>query len=140
LNALVIDASVAAGLFFEEPHSEAIEGCLKQADDLLAPDLIWAEIANVIWKRHRRGEITEEDAAGIVAEVARLPIRCFDSHDLMSDALQLAMRYDRSIYDSLYVALAVRTRSVMITADKRLANAMAKTPLMKRVSWIGASR
>ena len=45
------------------------------------------------------------------------------------------MSHDRTVYDSLYVALAVQSKSVMITADERLANALAaKLP----VKWLGA--
>ncbi len=47
------------------------------------------------------------------------------------------MQYDRTIYDSLYVALAVKTNSKMITADKRLIDALAGSPLEKYVMWLG---
>ena len=52
MKPVVVDASVLTKLFFEECHSDAAERCVKRAGDLLAPDLIWAEAANVIWKRH----------------------------------------------------------------------------------------
>jgi predicted nucleic acid-binding protein len=56
---------------------------------------------------------------------------------LAPEALDLAIRFDRSVYDCLYLALAVRTKSVMVTADHRLANALAGGPLGKHVAWIG---
>ena len=43
----------------------------------------------------------------------------------MTEALRIAFAYDRAVYDCLYVALAVRSKSQMITADERLANALA---------------
>jgi predicted nucleic acid-binding protein len=44
---------------------------------------------------------------------------------------------DRTVYDCLYLALAVKTKSVMITGDKRLVSALADGPLAKHVVWIG---
>lgn len=140
MKTLVVDASVAVGLFFEEPHSRAIERCFKRSQNLLAPDLIWAEIASVIWKRHRRGELSQEDAMAIATEVSRLPLQSYDARDLMADALRLALQFDRSVYDCLYLAVAIRTKSVMITADKLLVNALSETPLAKYVIWIGTIR
>ena len=136
----VIDASVVVQLFFEEQHSEAAERCLKRVGDLLAPDLVWVEVANVIWKRQRRGDISQEDSLGIAGQVLSLPLRTYSSSDLMADALELAIRFDRSVYDSLYLALAIRSKSCMVTADKRLANALADTPVAKYVLWIGDLR
>jgi predicted nucleic acid-binding protein len=37
----------------------------------------------------------------------------------------IAFAYDRSVYDCLYVALAVQSKTDLITADERLANALA---------------
>ena len=47
------------------------------------------------------------------------------------------MRSDRTVYDGLYVALAVKTDSVLVTVDKRLINALAGSPLEKYVEWLG---
>ncbi len=132
----VIDASVLVKLFFEEDHSEAAERCLRETRELLAPDLIWAEAANVVWKRHRRGEISREDAAAVAEQMTGTPLRIRPSADLIPQALDLAVRFDRTVYDGLYVALAVKTRSVMITGDRRLVNALSETPLAGNVAWL----
>jgi predicted nucleic acid-binding protein len=136
----VIDASVVIKLFLQEEHSDAAERCCRQAPELLAPDLIWAEATNVIWKRLRRGEITRENAAEIAAQLVRMPLRIHASGDLVLDALNLAADYDRTVYDCLYLALAVKTRSVLVSADKRLVNALAATPLARHIIWIGDVR
>jgi predicted nucleic acid-binding protein len=67
--------------------------------------------------------------------VGDLGIATVPSFDLLPQALLLAMSHDRTVYESLYVALAVQSKSEMITADERLANALAaKFP----VKWLGA--
>lgn len=133
----VIDASVLVKLFFEEDHSEAAQRWVQTTSELLAPDLIWPEAASVIWKRSRRGDLRREDAFEIAAQMLRLPLRIRPSTDLLPDALQLALRFDRTVYDSLYVALAVKTKSMVISSDKRLVHALADTPLARHIAWIG---
>jgi predicted nucleic acid-binding protein len=49
--------------------------------------------------------------------------------------LRIAFAYDLSVYDSLYVALAVQAKTEFVTADERLADALAaRLP----VKWLGA--
>ena len=136
----VVDASVVVQLYFEEDHSSETERLFQQAEDLLAPDLIWSEAANVIWKRQRCGDLSQESATGIIDQVLSLPSRIHASVDLIPDALNLAMQLDRTVYDSLYLALAVKSKSVMVTADKRLVNSLAGSPLKEYVAWIGTAR
>ncbi len=50
-------------------------------------------------------------------------------------AFSVALTFDRSVYDSLYVAAAIASKSHLITADKQLANALAAHPPVK---WLGA--
>jgi len=57
------------------------------------------------------------------------------SHRLLPEALTIAFSFDRSLYDCLYVALAVESRTDLITADERLANALAA---QFPVKWLGA--
>jgi predicted nucleic acid-binding protein len=140
MKACVVDASVVAAAFFQEQHGDAAASLLAGKRELHAPDLILAEVANVIWKRCGRGEIGEDEACQMMADVLRLPLRITPCANLVDPALELAIRTRRTVYDCLYLALAVRTRSVMYTSDKRLANALADGPLDKHVAWIGALR
>ena len=140
MKKVVIDASVVIKLFFEEEHSKAAEQCVARADKLLAPDLLWVETANVIWKRQRRGDLAADAAIDIARHIMALPVAIHPSADLVSDALDLAMRFERTVYDCLYLALAVRTASVLVTGDLRLVNALAGGPLEKHIAWIGKQR
>jgi predicted nucleic acid-binding protein len=54
---------------------------------------------------------------------------------LLEEAFSIALTFDRTVYDSLYVALAVRLKADLVTADERLANALAAHLPVK---WLGA--
>lgn len=136
----VVDASVAAAALFRETHAEAARALLTAGRELHAPDLIHAEVANVIWKRRRRREIDDGEAADLLVDFLSLPLMITPSEDLLAPALQLALKTDRTVYDCLYLALAVMTKTVLITADKRLVNALATTPIAKHIAWIGDHR
>ena len=133
----VVDASTVAAAFFQEQHAKAAESLLASGAKLHAPDLLAAELANVIWKRFRRSEIDSDEAGQLLADFQSLPLLWTSSQDLIDTALELAIATDRTVYDSLYVALAVKTGCAMVTADKRLVNALAGTPLGRHVTWLG---
>ncbi len=140
MKTCVIDASVVAAAFFQEEHAESARALLTGRRELHAPDLIYAEAANVIWKRHGRGEIDENEARELMADVLRLPLRITPSSDLVEAALELALRTHRTVYDCLYLALAVTAKSVLHTGDKRFVNVLADGPLKRYVAWIGGYR
>ena len=138
MKACVIDASVVAAALFQEAHAEAARALLVADCERHAPDLILAEVGNVIWKRHGRKEIDEAEARQMLADCLRLPLRIIPSGDLVESALALALRTNRTLYDCLYLALAIRTKSAFMTADKRLVNALAGGPFEKHVAWLGS--
>jgi len=140
MKTCVLDASVVAAAFFQEEHAGRARRLLAGGHVLQAPDLIYAELANVIWKRHSRGEIDHDEAGRLLADFRSLPLQITPCGDLVEAALALALRTGRSVYDCLYLALAVNTRSVLATADKRLVNALAGTPLARHIAWIGDAR
>lgn len=137
MSRIVVDASAVVPLYFQEEYSEAAESLVREASRLLAPDLIWAETANVVWKRCRRGEISGADADGIIAEILRLPLHISSAQHLLPDAVRLATQFDHTVDDCLYVALAIRSGVTMITGDERLCNALAGTPVGRHLRWIG---
>jgi predicted nucleic acid-binding protein len=76
MSPLVIDASVAAKWVFPEVHSATARAALSMAE-LLAPDLLWAELGNIVWRRHRQGEFDVSVARGMLADLCSLEIRSF---------------------------------------------------------------
>ena len=48
------------------------------------------------------------------------------AEELLTDAYTLALRYERSVYDSLYLALSIGEQCQLVTADERLYNAISK--------------
>jgi len=133
MSRIVVDASVVAKLFFPEARSAGAVRVVKTADELLAPELLWAELASVVWKRHRRSEIDQDQAQQIFGEMTRLPIRTYAHQWLGVAALKLAIETDRSVYDCLYLALAIDQQCRMVTADERLTGALTRGPLARYV-------
>jgi predicted nucleic acid-binding protein len=139
---LVLDASVALKWALpaaNEPlANESLRLFQRYRDgevDFVVPDIFWAELGNVLWKGARRGRWDRNDAEKTVADFQARQFTTVSSILLLADALKIAFAYDRSLYDCLYAALAVQARVDLITADERLANALAaRLP----VKWLGA--
>ena len=136
---LVVDANVAIKWLLPEEHSEAACSLLDRGLELRAPDLLWAESGNILWKKWRRKELTSEDVVELLPALRRFPIRILPSETLCDLAWGIAHRFDRSFYDSLYLALAVSGSCPLVTADLRLYNALRTVPDFDLV-WIGDVR
>jgi predicted nucleic acid-binding protein len=137
MKSRVVDAGVVAAAFFNESHAEPARKLLAGGGPLLAPDLIYGELANVIWKRWGRKEIDAAEAAALLRDFLNLPLRIAPSSGLVDVALRLGIQTRRTVYDCLYLALAIREKSVMVTCDRRLVNSLSSTPLVEHVAWIG---
>ena len=126
---IVVDASVALKWFFEEDGSERATELLRLEDELIAPDLICSEVGNATWKRVRNGLISGEEAEAVVGQLLAVPLVLADVRPLLGAAMAIAVEHDRSIYDSVYLALALTRGCQLVTADARMVNALAGTPL-----------
>jgi predicted nucleic acid-binding protein len=133
----VVDASVAAKWYFPEPLSERAEALLEQSNEILAPDILLVEVAQIAWKRARRGEIGEVVADRIVAELRKVPFELKPTADLVTAALPLALHRGFTLTDAFYIALAVQSGCPLITADRRLCDALRAGPLAGHALWLG---
>jgi predicted nucleic acid-binding protein len=133
---LVLDASVAVKWFLPEIHSRAAERLLSGDFELMAPDLIWSELGNVLWKRWRRRELTEAAVSGILSDFKRYPLVIFRSGPIVEDVWRLASTLNRSFYDSVYLALAEARKSPLVTADAKFFNALKNSRLATPVIWV----
>jgi predicted nucleic acid-binding protein len=134
----VVDASVATKWYFEEEHSTDAARLLSEtAFDLLAPDLIRVEVAAAAWKRVVRAEIEAGKAEEIFGELIAVPLELTPTVDLVSAALAIALQVRRSVYDSIYLAHAIRSGAPLVTGDRKLFDAIKAGPLSAHVAWIG---
>lgn len=78
------------------------------------------ETANVIWKYVRAGLIAKEIAVELLQLALDLVDEYQDIADYNVEALQEAIKLNHSVYDMLYLSLARRTASVLLSTDKRL--------------------
>ena len=136
MKSCVVDASAICSAFFQEEHAAAAQRLLASDCNLHAPELIIAEVASVIWKRVTRDEIDADEATALLADFRQLPLQITPSDGLIESALAIALETGRTVYDSLYLALAIDRECRLVTVDKRLINALTDTPLSKHVCHI----
>ncbi|MEW6278802.1 MAG: type II toxin-antitoxin system VapC family toxin [Candidatus Eremiobacterota bacterium] len=137
----VLDAGVAAKWVLQEPDSdraaELLDAWRAGEVELIAPDLLLAEVGNVLYKRcHLMGQLEAEEAERGLQLVLQARPELVSSEHLVESALELALRFGRSVYDCLYVALALRERCNVITADLKLVAAMG--PALQCFELIGS--
>lgn len=138
----VVDASVAAkwmlpakGEFLRQEAFQLLDAYGDGGLGLIVPDIFWAECGNILWKAVRQQRLSRADAELAVATLLRRAMPTISSAELLPEAMAIALDYGRSVYDCLYVALAVQSQKQLITADERLANALAAHLPVK---WLGA--
>jgi len=133
----VVDASVAALWYFQEEHSERADALLEKGGEILAPGLLVVEIATLVWKRARRGEISEVVADRIVAALREVPLEIRPTAELVTAALPLAVHGGLTLYDAFYAALAMKSGCPLVTADRKLYDILRGGHLTDHALWIG---
>ena len=76
----------------------------------------------------RREELSAEEGHQLVADIGHLAVETVPCRALADDAHALANATGRTVYDAMYVALALRLNTRSITADERLEAALKKIP------------
>lgn len=134
---LVVDASVAVKWFLPELHGAAALRLLQDGHRLLAPDLLFPEVGNVLWKRVRRREATAKEAGVALETLTSLPLEVYPSRPLLPVAFDIACAAGRTVYDSVYLAVAILRECAMVTADRKLYQALGQGRFSPHLLWIG---
>ena len=118
MNALIIDASIAIKWVVEEDGTpEAL--AIRQKAQLIAPELLIAECANILWKKVQRRELLRQEALLAARLLQSAEIELIPMRSLCETATRISIELDHPAYDCLYLALAVERQCQFVTADDR---------------------
>ena len=129
----VVDASVGLKWFFEEENSDKAESLLNLHVNhgiiLVVPELFFYEASNAL----RFGYKQEQEINKAVEDMELLQLHVEPySLDIIKIAVKIALKYDLTIYDAVYVALAEKLNAKLITADEKIIK--SKHPLVETLA------
>ncbi len=121
---VVPDASVVVDMLLLEPRAAAAwQAWLEAERMLLAPPIVWFEIANALVRRRKMSGDTAMARLDLLFKAG------LDTADRgyggLATAVDLAARHGLSAYDASYLALAIEIDAELATLDRDLARAAA---------------
>jgi predicted nucleic acid-binding protein len=128
MSIFVVDVSAAVKWMLPEPLSAEAARLQSRSHQLHAPSFFEIELANVLWKKVRQRLLDRAQADLFLTQLPGLPLTRHADTSLVAAAFDIADRTGRTVYDCMYVALAVQLGGKMVTADDRLVNSLASTP------------
>lgn len=139
MRRLVVDASVT--IKWLNPYEILADKANAIRDDyehgrvsLLVPAFWDYEVVNGINKAVARGDLTDQEGREAITLLLAIHVQ----RRLLpapQESYELARQFQRSVYDSWYLALAEETGCAFWTADRRLYNAVKDN--MAFVKWLG---
>jgi predicted nucleic acid-binding protein len=134
---LIPDACVCVKWYVPEPESNEAARLLDPQFELHIPTYFYTEAASVL-QRKVAVDRTLTEAEGLVAFqlLKAVPMTNHAAEGLLEDAFRHAVRYRRTVYDSLNLVLAAAMGGRVVTADRRLYNGVQGGPLDHLVIWV----
>lgn len=131
MTAYVIDTSALVKHVIPAEYDDNLERIVSLHQEsriqLVAPNFLLVECANVLWKDASRTRESFENVIAALDDLRRINVRLVPQEDLLEDALRLALDMNITVYDALYCTLAQRESAEIITEDRRLRNALDQT-------------
>ena len=136
----VIDTSVAIKWYIPETHSVEAKAYIAKGVDRHAPDYLLAEAASVVLKRLRTRDVklrlSDNEGRMVMAVLKVSPIQLHESRPLIDPAFALAEKIGASLYDGLFLALAIRLGGQLVTADQKLFKKIKISQHADRARWV----
>jgi len=130
----VVDASVVLKWLLAEASEEAdevLETHLNGSDPLVAPELLYYEIGNVLVTKTK---LSAQETSDLFGYFVDLHIEAYSlGADEYKTTIDLAHRYKLSVYDAAYLALAMTLDTRLVTADRRFATRAAGMKIIQAI-------
>jgi predicted nucleic acid-binding protein len=107
-----------------EIHSTEALRLLNGNYELQAPDLLPVELGSILWKKVRLKDIYYSEGDRIIKDFQTAPIEIHPTLQFLHNTFRISTGTDRSVYDCLYLTLAIELGCKMVTADRRFYDAI----------------
>ncbi|HKJ92753.1 MAG TPA: type II toxin-antitoxin system VapC family toxin [Longimicrobiales bacterium] len=116
---IVVDASALLEVLLRTEAAQDVEARLFAGETLHAPHLLDLEVAQVLRRYERAGELTDERTREAMSDLADFRIERYAHEPFL--ARIWALRANATAYDACYLALAETLDATLVTRDRRLA-------------------
>lgn len=124
---VVVDASMTLAWFFEDERTESVNGVLTfvAQSGAFVPFHWRTEVANTFLMAERRSRVTADFVDRSLKDLESLPLEIDQNSAevVWGETRRLAAANRLTIYDAIYLELALRTKFPLATLDKQLAKA-----------------
>lgn len=118
---MIVDTNVVAyAVLGPEELRETAWQALAHVDEVVVPDLFFAEYGNVVWQWSRKLQVGAAELLGALDHGEALVERVLPTERLWRAAVGLALRSDHPVHDAVFVAAAERVKTKVLTFDRRL--------------------
>jgi predicted nucleic acid-binding protein len=112
---IILDASAIMAVIADEPESEIVINCTKNAI-ILAPNMVSFEIANGLTKMMKKKVIdTQEKMINLIKNFKKIPIKMIEIN--LEKSLEIAWKYKIYAYDAFYLESSKRLDLPLLTFD-----------------------
>ncbi|MFB3906484.1 MAG: type II toxin-antitoxin system VapC family toxin [Acidobacteriota bacterium] len=119
----ILDTSVAGAWYFTEETTAAARRwqhmMLDGKAELRVPSFHYWEFGNLLRTRVKRGEVEPGLAAEVYAVHLQAPLVVTDPD--RGSVLDVALRYDATVYDAVYIALCLGFNVPLLTSERSTA-------------------
>lgn len=129
----VIDASIIIEYLISGNYTAQTRRLFEQKaldDQFIVPEFALLECTNVLWRQVRFQGMPVETAEALLKHLRKLPLRRVPAKSVLPTALRIGLNHQLAIYDSVYIALALRSSLPLITLDQP----QTRAALAERVS------
>lgn len=133
---IVIDASVLIKWYLPEIHSQEAELLVNDRFEIHAPELLVTEFGNILWKKCKLGEISEQESLIIADQMLIDDITLHAHPSLLRDSLRQANVTGQTVHDWTYLTLGLSLGAPFVTADRKFFLAIRRTSYKASIIWI----
>ncbi|OYT30748.1 MAG: PIN domain nuclease [Thermoprotei archaeon] len=128
----VIDSSSLVKYFSKEEGWKLVKKAI--LDGVVTLDLAVKEVANALWKKVLRSEISIDDANKIITDLLEAEVIKVISQDkYLTQAFKIAVENKITVYDALFIALAKEMNIELITSDAKQAEVAKEEGVSVRI-------